>query len=223
MRQFGQTKLPLSFISNPSAVNQDPKSKPSKQSISLSEFLDRKLGKSSGRLLQEKQISIGSLGSAKKDFKGDPSEAVSSSVPEGAIFQQFSRALKGKHGADLGDRAEVVKQYSMKRKKPSEFSSGSPQVTVLAIQSTWLFLETTQSRSERGRSESQQITAGKQYIIIMPVAKAGGTATRKELTAKKWATVKKRGRVWEALHLEVWSGTEDNGKPKLVHQPLQRS
>ncbi|KAK8952767.1 hypothetical protein KSP40_PGU010607 [Platanthera guangdongensis] len=134
MRQFGQTKLPLSFISNPSAVNQDPKSKPSKQSISLSEFLNRKLGKSSGRLLQEKQISIGSLGSAKKDFKGDPSEAASSSVPEGAIFQQFSRALKGKHGADLGDHAEVVKvgvdcfdngkQYSMKRKIPSEFSSG---------------------------------------------------------------------------------------------------
>lgn len=134
MRLFGQTKLPVSFISNPSAVNQVPKAKPSKQSISLSEFLNRKLGKASGRLLQEKPISIGSLGSAKKDFNGNGSEAASSSMPEGAIFQKFSRALKGKHGADLGDRAEVAKvgvdcfdnekQYSVKRKKPSELSSG---------------------------------------------------------------------------------------------------
>ncbi|KAI0526790.1 hypothetical protein KFK09_002381 [Dendrobium nobile] len=126
MRQFGQTKLPSSFIPRSSFVNQDPqaKTKPSKKPISLSEFLNRKLGKSSGRLLQEKQVFIGSLGSDKKELGGKKKEDGNSLIPNGAIFQQFSRALKGQENFDLGDGAENEQVHSRKRKKPTEFSSG---------------------------------------------------------------------------------------------------
>ncbi|KAL0912210.1 hypothetical protein M5K25_018170 [Dendrobium thyrsiflorum] len=118
MRQFGQTKLPSSFISRSIFVNQDPQAKLSKKPISLSEFLNRKLGKSSGILLQEKQVSIGLLGSDKKVLDGKKKEEGNSLLSNGAIFQQFCR----------GDGAENEQVYSRKRKKPTEpteFSSGA--------------------------------------------------------------------------------------------------
>ncbi|KAH0468662.1 hypothetical protein IEQ34_001894 [Dendrobium chrysotoxum] len=194
MRQFGQTKLPSSFISRSSFVNQDPQAKLSKKPISLSEFLNRKLGKSSGRLLQEKQVSIGSLGSDKKELGGKKKEDGNSLMPNGAIFQQFSRALKGQDNFDLGDEAENEQVHSRKRKRPTEpteFSSGD----VASHQNCLLVLGDDPKPKPRPRSE-QKLTYKSSKTIYNHYASGQG-----------WWDGDKEGIDNEEVgHNEIWEG-----------------
>ncbi|XP_077210981.1 RNA-binding protein isoform X3 [Tasmannia lanceolata] len=55
MRQFGQLSLPSSFLSNSSSKDckEDVQNKPSKTCISLSDFLDRKLNKTTQKSIQQ--------------------------------------------------------------------------------------------------------------------------------------------------------------------------
>ncbi|KAG0503130.1 hypothetical protein HPP92_003202 [Vanilla planifolia] len=137
MRQIGQATLSSSFISTSRAVNKDSLANPLKQPISLSEFLNRKVGKSSDRLLQEKRASIGSIGSIgfnKKDLDGNRGDAGNSLSMKGASLQQLRCALKRKDGIDVDDFTAVEEvgvdglknelQCPRKRKKQSEFSPG---------------------------------------------------------------------------------------------------
>ncbi|XP_020600157.1 uncharacterized protein LOC110039440 isoform X2 [Phalaenopsis equestris] len=118
MRQFGQAKLPASYISRSSYVIQDRQVKVSKKPVTLSEFLNRKLGKTRGKLLQ---ISIGSLGSDRKEVDGKRNEDGSRLMADDAFFRQFNRALKEK---DSFGSDENEQKGSRKRKTPVEFSSG---------------------------------------------------------------------------------------------------
>ncbi|XP_077210980.1 RNA-binding protein isoform X2 [Tasmannia lanceolata] len=131
MRQFGQLSLPSSFLSNSSSKDckEDVQNKPSKTCISLSDFLDRKLNKTTQKSIQEKQKPFSSIasGSAGEHIELRKSESDADFLLNGALFQQVKRTSKQEdcHGSSGGDEAEEFQleytingEDSKKRKTP---------------------------------------------------------------------------------------------------------
>ncbi|WOL06154.1 hypothetical protein Cni_G14886 [Canna indica] len=157
MRRLGQTSLPSSFfsksrscfppinlqfqrvcllsgISHVSRVpSEDRPTKPSNnQPVSLSQFLNRKIIKTTSSSLKDKQTSFSSIGSASKDAKKDG--ACDGFVLNDTVFRQFKVSDKGKEQEEIAKQGEmeeyqlesstVGRECSSKRKNPFDDPSG---------------------------------------------------------------------------------------------------
>ncbi|KAH7691072.1 hypothetical protein IHE45_02G091900 [Dioscorea alata] len=93
-RPFGQSSLSSALLSKSRQGG--------KQSISLSEFLDKKIGKSSRKSIQEKQRCFASIGSVAKDSKNKSIDF----VLDEDVFKQF-RHSDGEIVRDEGENFDV--------------------------------------------------------------------------------------------------------------------
>ncbi|RWW04520.1 hypothetical protein BHE74_00039458 [Ensete ventricosum] len=134
VRQFGQTSLPLSFFSKSRRVPDEhhPKRSSNKQPVPLSEFLNRKLIKTTDRSVKEKQTSFSSIGTATKDSSSRTDEACGRFILDDVIFRQFKVSTKGKEQSEITgggeSRGSQLESYteggdnSRKRKNPFDSS-----------------------------------------------------------------------------------------------------
>ncbi|XP_058094695.1 uncharacterized protein LOC131240464 isoform X2 [Magnolia sinica] len=142
VRQFGQLSLPSSFHSNsiPSSKDRkdDTSSKPLTSCISLSDFLDRKLDKTTQKLIQEKQKSFSTvaIGPVNEHMGLKREESGADFFLNRAVFQHFKHKLnegdcvRSSGGGELGvfelelteDREDL-----RKRKNPFAVSRGGDE------------------------------------------------------------------------------------------------
>ncbi|XP_010920349.1 uncharacterized protein [Elaeis guineensis] len=128
VRPFGQTTLLTSFVSTSRHPNEDAQSKTSKQSVSLSEFLNRKIVKTTSRSIKVKQSTFATIGSGNKDLgRKRDDEAGEGLVLDQARFWRFNRPAKDECGmgtsgvggvAGFESESAGVNRDSRKRKDP---------------------------------------------------------------------------------------------------------
>ncbi|XP_073002015.1 uncharacterized protein [Typha latifolia] len=114
LRPFGQTTLRF----------QDKQPIPSKQSVSLSEFFNRKLPKASNKSIKEKKGSFSSIGFGSKDWRSEKDKVAGNLILNEAIFKRFNTSVKETN--DVGIESEISEscEDSRKRKNPFGVSSG---------------------------------------------------------------------------------------------------
>ncbi|XP_068662651.1 uncharacterized protein [Aristolochia californica] len=118
IRLFGQLSLPSSFLSGSRVIPSGAKAsneadfnkKPSKSSISLSDFLSRKLDKPNEKTVQERRCSFTSVtnGLSVRHQRIGEEETLSSLAVNGTVFQHFNRTAKDKY--QTGSNAEGEKE-----------------------------------------------------------------------------------------------------------------
>ncbi|KAG1353980.1 hypothetical protein COCNU_07G000920 [Cocos nucifera] len=128
VRPFGQTTLLSSFASTSRHPEEDAQSKTSKQSVSLSEFLNRKIVKTTSRTIKVKQSTFASIGSGNKDMGRKRDHAAGGGlVLDQARFRRFNPPEKDECGMGTSGVSGVggfesdstgVNQDSRKRKDP---------------------------------------------------------------------------------------------------------
>ncbi|XP_065030203.1 uncharacterized protein LOC135652839 [Musa acuminata AAA Group] len=140
VREFGQTSLPPSFFSKSRVPDEHhPKRSSNKQPVPLSEFLNRKLIKTTDRSVKVKQTSFSSIGSATKDSSSKNDEASGRFILHDVIFRQFMVSAKGKEQSGITGGGESggpqLQSYtgggdnSRKRKNPFDSSGDGERVT----------------------------------------------------------------------------------------------
>ncbi|KAJ8499594.1 hypothetical protein OPV22_010146 [Ensete ventricosum] len=164
VRQFGQTSLPLSFFSKSRRVPDEhhPKRSSNKQPVPLSEFLNRKLIKTTDRSVKEKQTSFSSIGTATKDSSSRTDEACGRFILDDVIFRQFKVSTKGKEQSEITgggeSRGSQLESYteggdnSRKRKNPFDSSGGAGERVTARKSVIVLGDDPKPRRSRRGKT-----------------------------------------------------------------------
>ncbi|KAJ0967548.1 hypothetical protein J5N97_024465 [Dioscorea zingiberensis] len=132
-RPFGQASLSSSLLSKSRQVGEEIQKKSGKKAISLSEFLDRKIGKTSRKSIQEKQRCFASIGTVvDKDSKAKNDVAGDGFVLDKAVFRLFKHSEKevvGERAANFQPESTKGEQDLGKRKTPFGALSGDDERT----------------------------------------------------------------------------------------------
>ncbi|MQM16564.1 hypothetical protein Taro_049524 [Colocasia esculenta] len=139
VRQFGRRPLHPSFLLGTKSLPKEGEPvRPSKKVVSLSDFLDRKLGKTkpavTSRSAQEKGCCFSSVRSISSPFGSTSAKIGESLALDGSIFRRFNATVRGDDCASSSEGGEVGGELkldsrqdrhdSRKRKDPFVNSAG---------------------------------------------------------------------------------------------------